>query len=229
MLLCVYYTFCRELKADLEQLIASSVTLADYPSLDQLLSQICQVLPLPLSRVELADLCPTQQPGSLDSQSIAAFLFQRLQQTNHLLFVLHASVQWIRESTLTPRQFTASAASALKDIAQNRIPRLWWCALPRQLISQLSLFSALQQLRRGVQFLVMALQSGWSLPLKLHPLWVPSAADLLSRVQLWFAHCKQLPPHKITLEAKVRRCFSLSLPPSLYLSLSLPPSFFSSS
>ena len=92
---------------------------------------------------------------------------------------------------------------ALAEIAENKIPRVWHGVLPAHLASLPSLLAARQLLQAGMEYLVSTLKNGWSLSVKLHPLWVSDARDLMSRVQLLFAEQQQISPSEVSLLAEV--------------------------
>ena len=191
--------FCplRELLADVRRAVSSpSATQPPLGSLQRL-------LPAPLSQEELTELSPTERFGSEVSQSTASFLFHELQQTNSSLSSLHASLQWIQQSASHPFQLSSEAVEALAEIAENKIPRVWRGVLPAHLASLPSILAVRQLLQAGMEYLVSTLRSGWSLSVKLHPLWVSDAKDLMSRVQLLFAEQQQISPSEVSLLAEV--------------------------
>lgn len=167
------------------------------------LASLRQLLPAPLSHEEINDLSPTAQPDSGHLQTIVSFLYQELQHTNRLLLSIHASLQWISERSAHPFQLSSRAAQAVAEMAENKIPQLWSAILPAHLASLPSLLLLVQLLQGSVDYLISTIKGGWSLSVKLHPLWVSNPTDLMSRVQHWFAEVQQMPPSEVTLMAEV--------------------------
>ena len=175
---------------------------ANTDSIHRLLTLLQQRLPKPLSSEEITDLSPAEL--STAPQATAAFLYNELQQINSHLLDLHASLQWMEESSAHPFQFSSQAARAVAEICENRVPQLWRDVLPPHLASLPSLSWVLWLLWGGMEYLVGTLRSGQGQSLKLHPLWVSNPRDLMSRIQHSFAKHRDLSPSKVTLMAQVR-------------------------
>ena len=204
MTVCVYNTL-RELLSDVRVAVNPArgpCAAANSGSIHCLLTSLQQRLPQPLSSDEITDLSPADL--STTSQATAAFLYNELQQINRRLLNLHASLQWMEESSAHPFQFSSQAARAVAKICENRVPHLWRDVLPPHLASLPSLSWVLRLLWEGMEYLVGTLRSGQGLSLKLHPLWVSNPRDLISRVQHSFAKHHDLSPSEVTLMAQVR-------------------------
>lgn len=186
----------RELLADVRR----AVSLSPTHSSSGLLASLQQLLPVPLTQEELNDLSP---PADDRGQTSASFLYDELWQTNSLLQSLHASLQWVQIHSSHNTMFSWRAAQAVDEISDNRTPRVWRDLLPPHLTSLPSLLTVVQLLWRALDYLIHMARSGWSLPVELHPLWVFSPKDLMSRVQHCFAEQHEIPPSEVTLVAQV--------------------------
>lgn len=170
-----------------------------------LLVSLQHLLPAPLSDEEMKDLSPATQHGTEYPQTTVSFLYHELQQTNTLLLSLHGILEWSRDWSSHPSQFSSQAAQATREVAENRIPQLWRDVLPAHLSSLPSLLLVVQLLRESMDYLTSTVRSGWGLAVKLHPLWVSNPKDLISRVQHWFSEVQQIPLSEVTTVAHVTK------------------------
>lgn len=166
-----------------------------------LLVSLQTLLPAPLSDEEIKDLSPITQ----HLQTTVSFFYHELQQTNTTLLSLHAVLEWSRQWSSHPSQFSSKAAQATKEAAENKIPQLWRAVLPAHLSSLSSLLLVVQLLRESMDYLTGTVRSGWDLAVKLHPLWVSNPRDLISRVQHWFSEVQQTPLSEVTLLADISK------------------------